>query len=75
MQQSKPLRREELKDVRKWEEHASDEMARSTSLFLSLAVSHLKDVPRVPLKPRCPPSAPPPSGDADGAATRAPPDP
>ena len=73
MQQSKPLRQEEPKDAQKWEVRTSDEMVRSTSLFLSLAVSHLKDVPRVPLKPRRPPPAPPPSGDA--ADRRSPPGP
>jgi len=65
--------RQEPKDVREWEERASDEMAKSTSLFLSLAIAHLRDVPRVPLKPTRPPLTPP-SGGA-GAATRAPPGP
>lgn len=75
MKPPKTLRQDEPKDVREWEERASNEMAKSTSLFLSLAISHLKDVPRVPLKPKRPPPAPPPSGDAGGAATRAPPGP
>ena len=73
MQPPKTLRQDEPQDVREWEERASNEMAKSTSLFLSLAIAHLRDVPRVPLKPTRPPLTPP-SGGA-GAATRAPPGP
>ena len=74
MKQSRPLYREKPTDVRKWEEHTSNEMVKGTSLFLSLAVSHLKDAPRVPLKPKRPPLTPP-SGNAGAAATAPPPGP